>query len=49
MNVSRMFPIIQRLMVVFILLTNVTSGYTQKRVRLKDADVLRGGQRFQRV
>ena len=49
MNVSRLFPIIQRLMVVFILLTIVTSGYTQKRVRLKDADVLRGGQRFQRV
>lgn len=53
MNVSRIFPIIQRLLVICILLAIATTGHGQKRVKLRDADVLRSGkkgdQRFQRL
>jgi lipopolysaccharide export system protein LptA len=53
MDVSRMFVNIQRLMVVFVLLAVTTTAYAQKRVKLKEADVLasgkKGDQKYQRL
>ena len=53
MNVSRTPAIIRTLFMVFVMLTLVTTAFGQKRVKLKDADVLRSGQsgdvRFQRL
>src|SRR5687768_7106932 len=53
MNVSFLFKLIQRLLVVILLLATVMSAYSQKRVKLKEADVLRvggkGPDRFQRL
>jgi lipopolysaccharide export system protein LptA len=53
MNVSRFLKIIQKLLVVGLLLATVIPSFGQKRVKLKDADVLRSGkkgeERFQRL
>lgn len=50
MNLSRIFAIIRRLITAALLLTLVTTVYGQKRVKLKDADVLRSGKGgFQRL
>ncbi len=53
MNVSRIPATIQRLFAVTLLLAIVTGAQAQKRVRLKDADVLRSGKkgdlRYQRL
>jgi lipopolysaccharide export system protein LptA len=53
MNVLRLPAIILRLFVVVFLLIAATSAHAQKRVKLKDADVLRSGKkgdvRFQRL
>lgn len=43
MNLSRFFATIRYLLGTAILLAMVTGAYAQKRVRLKDADVLRSG------
>lgn len=45
MNVSRILIIIQKLFVVSFLVIIATNAQAQKRVRLKDADVLRSGQK----
>ena len=53
MNVSRILLIIQRFLLISVLLTVVTAAHGQKRVKLKDADILRSGKkgdlRFQRL
>lgn len=53
MNVSPFLKIIQKLLIVALLLATVISSYGQRRVKLKDADVLRSGkkgnERFQRL
>lgn len=53
MNVSRIPAIIQKLFAVAMLIMVVTCAHAQKRVRLKDADVLRSGKkgdlRYQRL
>lgn len=53
MNLSRIFAIIPRLLTAALLLVLVTTASGQKRVKLKDADVLRSGgagdARFQRL
>ena len=50
MTVSCVFAIIRRLLMAALLLTLVTAAYGQKRVKLKDADVLRSGKGgFQRL
>ena len=53
MNVSRVLVFIQQLFLVSVLVVLATDGYAQKRVRLKNADVLRFGkkneQNFQRL
>ena len=53
MNVPTIAPIIQRLLLLTILVAGVTAAHAQKKVRLKDADVLRSGKRgevrFQRL
>lgn len=53
MNVSRIPSLIQRLLLVCLLLAVATSAYSQKRVKLKGADVARSGkkgdQRYQRL
>lgn len=45
MKVSRLPDIIQRLLILCFLLVIATGGYAQKRVRLKQSDVLRSGKR----
>ena len=53
MNVPRVLVLIQQLFLVSLLVVLATDGYAQKRVRLKNADVLRFGkkneQNFQRL
>jgi lipopolysaccharide export system protein LptA len=53
MNVSSLFRLIQRLLVVILFLATAMSAYSQKRVKLKEADVLRmgrkAGDRYQRL
>jgi lipopolysaccharide export system protein LptA len=53
MNVSRFCIIIQRLLIVGLVLATSVLCYGQKRVKLKDADLLRsgkkGGERYQRL
>ena len=53
MNVSRISSTIRRLLILTIVLATVASAYGQKRVKLKDADLLKSGkkgdQRYQRL
>ncbi len=49
MNLSFFLKIIQKSLVLGLVLVCVTATYGQKRVKLKDADLLKGGGKFQRL